>query len=69
MIEVGMKVVGNWSAGWSYSYGKVVEVNNNVVVDFDDFPGYTYYPLNHDFKNAKFIREIGVYIDYEGMVY
>ena len=69
MIEVGMKVVGNWGAGWSYSYGKVVAVDDMVVIEFDDLPEYIYYPLNHDFKNAKFIREIGVYIDHEGMVY
>lgn len=69
MIEVGTKVIGNWGAYFPYSYGKVVAIEDMIVVDFDDLPGYSYYPLNHDFKNAECIRGIGVYIDHEGMVY
>ena len=41
MIEVGTKIVGNWGAGHSYSYGVVTDTyefrgRKQVVVDFDD---------------------------------
>jgi hypothetical protein len=73
MIEVGMKVVGNWGAMHAYSYGVVTDVyhyngEDKVVVDFDDIDGLSTYDES-EFISAANIGGIGVYIDDEGMVY
>ena len=73
MIEVGMKIVGNWGAGYSYSYGVVTDVyhfrgRDQVVVDFDDIDVMTEYSEN-EFLFADSIYKIGVYVDHEGLVY
>ena len=72
-IDVGMKIVGNWGAGHSYSYGVVTDVyhfqgRNHVVVDFDDLDGQSLFNEN-EFLLADTIGKIGVYVDHEGMVY
>ena len=51
MIEVGTKIVGNWGAGYSYSYGVVTATyefrgRKQVVVDFDDLDVLTEYSEN-----------------------
>ena len=78
MIEVGTKIVGNWGAGWSYSYGVVTgtrELHYNgrlwstaFVVDFDDIDVETTFSEN-EFLFADSIDKIGVYVDHEGLVY
>ena len=73
MIEVGMKIVGNWGAGHSYSYGVVTDTyefrgRKQVVVDFDDLDVLTEYSEN-EFLFADSIYKIGVYVDHEGLVY
>ena len=73
MIEVGTKIVGNWGAGHSYSYGVVTEIyelrgSQQVVVDFDDIDVLTEYSEN-EFLFADSIYKIGVYVDHEGLVY
>ena len=73
MIEVGMKVVGNWGAMHAYSYGVVTDVyhyngEHKVVVDFDDLDGESLFDES-EFMSAANIGGIGVYIDDEGMVY
>ena len=73
MIEVGTKIVGNWGAGYSYSYGVVTDTyefrgRKQVVVDFDDLDVLTEYSEN-EFLFADYINKIGVYVDHEGLVY
>ena len=73
MIEVGTKIVGNWGAGHSYSYGggtDIYEVRGREqgVVDFDDIDVLTEYSEN-EFLFADSIYKIGVYVDHEGLVY
>lgn len=73
MIEVGTKIVGNWGAGWSYSYGVVTDTyefrgREQVVVDFDDLDGLTEFSEN-EFLFTDSIDKIGVYVDHEGLVY
>ena len=72
-IDVGMKIVGNWGAGHSYSYGVVTEIyelrgSQQVVVDFDDIDVTTMFSEN-EFLFADSIDKIGVYVDHEGLVY
>lgn len=72
-IDVGMKIVGNWGAGHSYSYGVVTDVyhyngENKVIVDFDDLDGESLFDES-EFISADTIGKIGVYVDHEGMVY
>ena len=72
-IDVGMKIVGNWGAGYSYSYGVVTDTyefrgRKQVVVDFDDLDVLTEYSEN-EFLFADYINKIGVYVDHEGLVY
>ena len=72
-IDVGMKIVGNWGAGYSYSYGVVTDTyefrgREQVVVDFDDIDVLTEYSEN-EFLFADSIYKIGVYVDHEGLVY
>ena len=73
MIEVGMKVVGNWGAMHAYYYGVVTDVyhyngEDKVVVDFDHLDGESLFDES-EFISAANIGGIGVYIDDEGMVY
>ena len=73
MIEVGTKIVGNWGAGHSYSYGVVTEIyelrdSKQVVVDFDDIDVTTMFSEN-EFLFTDSINKIGVYVDHEGLVY
>ena len=73
MIEVGTKIVGNWGAGYSYSYGVVTDTyefrgRKQVVVDFDDLDVLTEYSEN-EFLFADYINKIGVYVNHEGLVY
>ena len=73
MIEVGTKIVGNWGAGHSYSYGVVTEIyelrgSQQVVVDFDDIDVTTMFSEN-EFLFTDSIDKIGVYVDHEGLVY
>ena len=73
MIEVGTKIVGNWGAGHSYSYGGVTEiyelrVSQQAVVDFDDIDVTTMFSEN-EFLFTDSIDKIGVYVDHEGLVY
>jgi hypothetical protein len=73
MIEVGTKIVGNWGAGHSYSYGVVTDIyefrgREQVVVDFDDIDVLTEFSEN-EFLFADSIDKIGVYVDHEGLVY
>ncbi len=73
MIEVGTKIVGNWGAGHSYSYGVVTEIyelrgSKQVVVDFDDIDVTTMFSEN-EFLFTDSINKIGVYVDHEGVVY
>jgi len=79
MIEVGTKVIGNWGAGHSYSYGVVTairefhyegrsDIRSVVVVDFDDIDAVTHY-WDIEILFADSIDKIGVYVDHEGMVY
>ena len=72
-IDVGMKIVGNWGARYSYSYGVVTDVyhfrgKDQVVVDFDDIDVLTEYSED-EFLFADSIYKIGVYVDHEGLVY
>ena len=72
-IDVGTKIVGNWGAGYSYSYGVVTDTyefrgRKQVVVDFDDLDVLTEYSEN-EFLFADYINKIGVYVDHEGLVY
>ena len=72
-IDVGMKIVGNWGAGYSYSYGVVTDTyefrgREQVVVDFDDIDVLTEFSEN-EFLFADYINKIGVYVDHEGLVY
>ena len=73
MIEVGTKIVGNWGAGYSYSYGVVTDTyefrgREQVVVDFDDIDVTTMFSEN-EFLFTDSIDKIGVYVDHEGLVY
>ena len=73
MIEVGTKIVGNWGAGYSYSYGVVTATyefrgRKQVVVDFDDIDVTTMFSEN-EFLFTDSIDKIGVYVDHEGLVY
>ena len=73
MIQVGTKIVGNWGAGHSYSYGIVTDIyefrgREQVVVDFDDIDVLTEYSEN-EFLFTDSIDKIGVYVDHEGLVY
>ena len=72
MIEVGTKIVGNWGAGHSYSYGVVTQVEhflgkNRAWVKFDDIDTQLY--SEDEFLFADSIDKIGVYVDHEGLVY
>ena len=72
MIEVGTKIVGNWGAGHSYSYGVVTQVahflgKKRAWVEFDDIDVQLY--SDDEFLFADSIDKIGVYVDHEGMVY
>jgi len=71
MIEVGMKVVGNWGAG-AVLYGVVTYIyefrgREQVVVDFDGLDGLAEFGED-EFLFADSISKVGVYIDHEGMV-
>lgn len=73
MIEVGTKIVGNWGAGHSYSYGVVTQVahflgKKRAWVEFDDIDEKQLYSEN-EFLFTDSIDKIGVYVDHEGMVY
>ena len=73
MIEVGTKIVGNWGAGHSYSYGEIIDIYESrgrqlVIVDFDDIDVLTEFSEN-EFLFADSIDKIGVYVDHEGLVY
>ena len=72
MIEGGTKIVGNWGAGHSYSYGVITTVahflgKKRAWVKFDDIGTQLYSEDEFLFSNS--IDKIGVYVDHEGLTY